>query len=189
MQGRANTWEATEHQEAAVRYAQEYDYKYSVPELCESVGIAKQSYYSWFKTPEFLTWWLGESARWRALKLPEVHKVIAEQALAKSKPGDARYDMKAVELYLQRFDEGFVPRSRQDNHNTLDITAELSDADATRRIEAMILQLAPAEQQALPAPADVIDTTCTPATSPIELALHAESDDPAQVEGLEELAR
>ena len=106
----ATQWEPTENQKAALAYAQDHDYMFSVSTLCQEIGIARPSYYDWFQHVPFADWWLGNWSKHFALHLPTIYATMMNKASGATQKGDVA----AAKLMAERFDKGYVPHTRQD---------------------------------------------------------------------------
>jgi AcrR family transcriptional regulator len=125
-------FEPSKNQLAAVKAWQERDYAASVLEVCQEIGISRQAYYQWFDNEAFCDWWQGQADRWFALQRPRILAAIAAGATEDKPKGNP----KDRELFLQRFDKGFMPKSKQEISATVDasINFESMTDDELKRI-------------------------------------------------------
>ena len=87
----------------------EHSYLISVTKACATCKVGRRTYYDWFDNPAFCQWWLDQAHRHFALQLPRIHGAVLRGATEEDAPGNPM-DRRT---FLERFDEGFAPRSRQ----------------------------------------------------------------------------
>ena len=94
----------------AMEYMQDVDYRCSIKVMCEAVGMAERGYYYWFKNPEFCRWWIDEADAHFARSIPYVKAAMYASATGEKVQGSP----KDREMLLQRYDEGFMPKSKRE---------------------------------------------------------------------------
>lgn len=75
----------------------------NMTKIAEAVGVNRVTLWNWQKSDEFNEWFYSESKIHNWNTLPKVHKVLEQKAL--------NGDLKAVKLYLERFDVEYNPKS------------------------------------------------------------------------------
>jgi len=110
-------WTPTANQEAMLSFMQEKHYRGSITAACKAVGITRQAYYQWHQGADFREWWNEQSERHFLLQLPATYGAILESATGLVPMGSAP----DRSLFLTRFDERFVPRSRSTIHSQVDV--------------------------------------------------------------------
>ncbi len=115
----------------ALEYLRSKDYKSSVTQLCEAIGISRRAYYYWFDNPRFVNWWNEQCERHFALRRGAVYAALYEAATERVGRDDSRHNPSAIKLYLERFDEKYAPRSREDHTGKLSWAEILRIGDAT----------------------------------------------------------
>ena len=108
MKNDMTNWTPTENQLKALKHAQEQRYDYSVTALCQAIGIARQSYYGWFETPEFSEWWINALERHFGQRLGKWYQGL-EQIGTGASDGKAS----AYKILLERFDKAYLPKTKQ----------------------------------------------------------------------------
>lgn len=126
----------SETQKSALEAFQARKYLCTVAEACEAAGLSSRAYYHWFeKCPGFEKWWAAKADLFFARKLPKVKGAVLDAAVSKFDKDAGKYNSKAQELFLQRFDRGFVPRSRSDVEHSGKVSLDwsnMTDADLER---------------------------------------------------------
>lgn len=109
-------YEPTEGQLRLLKAFQSKNYLCTVEEGCKAAGYeTRQSFYDQYDDyPGFEQWWADQADLFFLRRLPAVKAAIASAATTPTSRKDKKYNPKAQELFLQRFDRGFVPRSRKD---------------------------------------------------------------------------
>jgi hypothetical protein len=104
---------------------QERRYACTVVAAAKAVGVTKQAYYEWHRTPAFRAWWNEQLERWMA---EQKHRVLAtllggatERFQNSGKEPDAKPDAALVKLFLERFDAGYAPRQRKEITGALEV--------------------------------------------------------------------
>ena len=119
----------TPNMRLAVRYLKGCDYDSKVSVMCESIGIARRSYYDWWEKPGFGEWWDAQSVAHFTRRLPAVRAAALAAALEVTGRGDKKHDVAAIKLVMERFDEGYAPRSRQDQTTRTEHGADVNLLD------------------------------------------------------------
>ncbi len=116
-------FQPNENQKRVLEAFQEGDFTISVVDVCQAAGISRSAYYLWFQDAGFRRWWNNEADRWAALQRP---RIIGAMVAAATGPCPASrgsaFDRK---LFLERYDEGYSPKSRQQVSGGLDVDATL----------------------------------------------------------------
>ena len=103
-------WTPTDNQLEALRLAEKAEWKYTVGNLCQDVGISRAAYYQWFDTPGFVEWWGTAVDRWFTMRMPGMYGDVLEAVRMEG----SKRNISAAKLLAERFDKRYVPRSRQD---------------------------------------------------------------------------
>jgi hypothetical protein len=101
MLGGLTTFRPTANQKAAMSYMQECDYDCTITETCKAIGICRQSYYQWFRRPEFVKWWNEQQERHFVMAAGRVQAAVLKGAVTNDAPGSAT-DRK---LFFDRLDK------------------------------------------------------------------------------------
>ena len=112
-------WTPDERHTAALTYARERGYRYSVTDLCAEIGIGRRTYYDWFANPAFDAWWQRGWQEWFTRELPGVYGDL--------RAGEA--NAHSAKLLIERFDRGYKPQSRQEQVHSGGVNVDLSDMD------------------------------------------------------------
>jgi hypothetical protein len=120
MTENAANWEPSENQKRVLAAAQDDGYEQTIEKMCDVAGINRRTYYRWFDDQGFLDWWQYEADKYFIRQLPRVQRAAVKASLEKGAPGSVA-DRKLV---LERFDKGFAPRTRQEQHHTGNVTIE-----------------------------------------------------------------
>ena len=110
MQKDSTDFAPSETQKALLSVMQECDYGRSITEACAEAKVGRRTYYGWLESPHFSRWWLQQAERHFARSLPAIYGSIVLSATGKDSSGS----IAAARLFLERFDKGFVPRTRKD---------------------------------------------------------------------------
>ncbi len=120
----------SDNQKAVLKAFQAENYNCSVEAACEVAGLSRRSYYDWFDDCEgFTNWWQERADDFFAKRLPRVKGAMLASAIEHAGKGDKKYNPKAQELFLQRFDKGFVPRT----HREINVKGSLGIDEGTTR--------------------------------------------------------
>ena len=120
-------FQPTESQEIILKAFQAENYLCTVEKACSVIdGLARSTYYDWFDHPDFTEWWQEQADEFFAKRLPKVKGAMLAGAIEHAGKGDKKYNPKAQELFLQRFDKGFVPRSKKEVEHSGQIGVNLS---------------------------------------------------------------
>ena len=92
------------------------DYGLTVSEACGEAGIDRTCYYRWHQIEGFRRWWNDQTERYFSRMLPRVLSAIYKGAIEDGAGGN-HADRK---LFLERFDAGYAPKSRQEVAGHLD---------------------------------------------------------------------
>lgn len=103
-------WAPTDNMRKALGCAEDWDWDFTVTMLCESVGIARRSYYDWMESPSFRTWWADQQDHYFALQRHKVVDAMIKQATGQRTKGNTA----AQKLFLELYVDNYAPRSRQD---------------------------------------------------------------------------
>ena len=106
----SSTWEPNDNQLAALDYAREHDYLINVSEMCREIGCSRQATYQWNDCADFVRWWNRKRQEFFGARLDHVHGMVYARATGRSAKGSTQ----DAKLFLERFDGGYAPRSRQD---------------------------------------------------------------------------
>ena len=124
----------SETQLAAARAFQASDYVCSIAQAMATVGLTADCYHKWFArdaTGEFAAWWRAEAERHFGKLLPRMYGALARQAT-----GNGDGNPTAMKTYLERFDDGFTPRTKTDTNLSATVgyidLKELSDDEVAR---------------------------------------------------------
>ena len=115
---------------AALKTWQDKDYDCTVAEGMLGAERARETWYAWMGLPEFASWWEAEARKHFMRLMPRIYAAMCKAATGKGGLDLSRgaADRKTL---LERFDKGFVPRSRQDITGdvglSLDLTAMTED--------------------------------------------------------------
>ena len=103
-------WKPTENMLAVLKLAQDSDYEMSVTAICKAAGIARMSWYDYWETPTFVKWWTHAFEKHFAGRLPHVYAAL-DQSARGNRPA---VNTQAAKLLMERFDEGYAPKTRAD---------------------------------------------------------------------------
>ena len=103
-------WRPNDNQKAALEYAREVQYQTRVTKLAEQLGITKQAIYGWNDCKEFVEWWAKHRQKFFETRLDHIHAAIYARATGLSAKGSTQ----DAKLFLERFDEDYVPASRKE---------------------------------------------------------------------------
>jgi len=124
-------FEPTEKMRDLLNAWREEDYACSISEACRRADVHRSMWYEWIHRPGFVGWWLAEAQAHFGGRIPEVYSVLFAAA-----SGDRRGDTSAAKLILERFDDMYAPRSRQEQkieadvgESTLDRIMRLADGE------------------------------------------------------------
>ena len=138
FKGGARDFTPSEKQRSLLMAAQDASYGGCVRAWCRAAEIHHGSYYRWIEDPNFCKWWRAEAEKFFCLRLPRIHAALFDAATRPRTRKEAQIDVAAAKLVLERYDKGFVPRSRQDHVVTpgvLDLS-EMSDDELARACKA-----------------------------------------------------
>ena len=127
-------WTPNKNHLAVLKAIQARNYLLGTVEAIRECGLHESTYYLWIDNPAFVTWWEDQAESFFTLRLPRVKAAVLDAATGKFDKDDGKYNSKAQELFLQRFDKGFVPRSQKKVQHSggigvdLDLS-QLTDAD------------------------------------------------------------
>lgn len=129
-------YEPSETQQSTLEAFQATNYLCTVVEGCEAAGLTARSFYLWFhEMPGFSEWWSAQADLFFSRKLPKVQGALFNAATGLFDKDTGKHNSKAQELFLQRYDRGFVPRSRKEIEHSgkvgLDVSG-MTDADLER---------------------------------------------------------
>ena len=115
-------------QKLLLKAFQDKKYLCTVEEGCKKAGFeSRQTFYDQFDNcPGFEEWWAAEADLFFQRKLPKVKASVLDAAISKFDKDDGKYNSKAQELFLQRFDKGFVPRSKKEVEHSGQVGVNLS---------------------------------------------------------------
>ena len=111
----AAEYEPTENQLAVLHAFQASKYLGTQKESCRAAGVDRGQYHRWFhNSPGFAAWWEAQAETFFHRGLPAVHARVADSAAKLFGRDDPKPDTASAKLFMERFDKGFVPRSRKD---------------------------------------------------------------------------
>lgn len=116
-------FEPSENQRRVLAAFQGKGYLCTVEDGCKLGGVTRQPWYEWFDNPGFAAWWQMKAETWFARQLPRVQAALVSAATSAQDHKAAKYNPKAIELFLQRFDKGFIPASKQISEVQVDVTS------------------------------------------------------------------
>ncbi len=136
----------SENQLKVLTAIQDTDYSATTLDVCKRAGITPQAYYKWFRNEAFREWWQGELDRFFAFRRGRVVAAVYEAAISeKPQPRGSTTDRR---LFLERYDKGYMPRSKQEmvHRGTVPIDlSQMSTEELERQAHAMGLR-EPAEE-------------------------------------------
>ena len=138
FKGGATDFTPSKKQLSLLMAAQKASYGGGVRAWCRTAEIHHGSYYRWIEDPNFRRWWMAEAEKFFCLRLPRIYGALFDAATRPRKRKDAQIDVAAAKLVLERYDKGFVPRTRQDHvvaAGVLDLT-DLTEAELSRACKA-----------------------------------------------------
>lgn len=91
--------------------------------IAKDAGVERTTIYEWRKNPEFVKWFRDEVETAYRAGLPEIYKSIKMIAT-----GDSKDKMKALELYLKRFDIDFLDKHKVELEDNVYINFVPADA-------------------------------------------------------------
>jgi len=119
-------FQPSENQKSILEAFHEGKYVVSVSDACKAVGISRNAYYLWFQDEGFCQWWNKESDRWAAMQRCRIVGAIVGAATS----GDASRDTKGStadrKLFLERYDAGYMPKSRKELEHHGSVPIDLS---------------------------------------------------------------
>ena len=137
IKGSATEFAPSEKQLSLLMATQKASYGGGVRAWCRAVGIHHGSYYRWLNDPNFRRWWMDRQEKYFVNALPQVFGAIMQAATEKRAPGEAKFNLVALRLFLERFDKNFIPKTRRKNHITADFKfSEMTDAELERAAQA-----------------------------------------------------
>ena len=83
--------------------------------FCDAAGVTTPIYYSMLNNPEAAVWWREQTAERAQRHAPAVYEAMAAAA--------KRGDTAAMKLFMERWDTGYAPRSRQDQLVRAEVTS------------------------------------------------------------------
>ena len=92
----------------ALRFAQDHGYKYSITELCQTVGISRECFYHWRTYPDFVRYWTEALDSYFAGKLDSLY---AEQAVIAEKGAQNTSQTAAAKFLAERFDAAYAKQA------------------------------------------------------------------------------
>jgi hypothetical protein len=96
--------EFTAKQLACIEYANAHEWDFSVTDLCNAIGIARNTFYGYFDHADFKLAYDGAHSRFMTLRLARVYNTVEMTALNGGSPG-----VQAAKLLAERFDEHYIP--------------------------------------------------------------------------------
>ena len=122
MPDRHKTFKPTPAMQKFLDYFQEQEYACPVAAAIEHIGIARSTYHTWLKNPDFTAWWLDHETEFFRCATGQVHAALLRAAT--SKPGTSS-DRR---LFLERFDQQFGKNTGPASGKTFeDELAEIED--------------------------------------------------------------
>lgn len=108
-------FQPTVSQRIILKAFQTRNYLCSVEEACSVIEkFARSTYYDWFDHPDFTEWWQDQADEFFVKRLPKVKAAVLDAATKTFGRKAGKYNSKAQELFLQRFDKGFIPKTRKE---------------------------------------------------------------------------
>jgi hypothetical protein len=105
----------TSEMQAALKAFQDADYGCTVEEGMTAAGMSRRTFYDWHEMQEgFSVWWNDRAEAHFAKRLPKIMKNLTRASEGEYSRADKKADAALIRLFLERFDKGFVPRSRQE---------------------------------------------------------------------------
>jgi hypothetical protein len=105
-------FQPTDNMLAAVQFARENNFDKSGPQCAAAAGGSRTNWYAWVQKSAFVRWWYGEADDHFIGLLPQVWAASFKRStgvLPVKEGGDPR----DAKLLAERFDNGYVPRSKQ----------------------------------------------------------------------------
>jgi len=118
-------WTPQANQRKLLNYVQGKQYDCHILDACAECEIGRRTYYDWFDNPDFVQWWQAEHERFFTLGLNEVHAAIRDGAVGGKRGGNTA----AQKLYLERFDAGYMPKSKQEIDGRVTIEGLIAELD------------------------------------------------------------
>jgi len=118
-------YQPSDSQRAAATAFQAVNYNCTIEGGMSGAGLVRQTWYDWMDSPEFAAWWEAQAHKHFMRLLPRVYGAMHTAAVGegdKNLRGGAS-DRKTI---LERWDKGFVPRSRQEVDQQGTITLDLT---------------------------------------------------------------
>jgi len=106
----------SDNQLAVLKVWRRHDYCCTVSQAMSEAGLDRTIWYDWFAKPEFAAWWQEQADSWAAQQLPRVQANLIRMATEPARTGVRYGDAAAARTVLERYDAGFAPRSRTDQH-------------------------------------------------------------------------
>lgn len=86
---------------------------------CDATGISRNTFYKWYRKPEFVVWVNAQVRSLAAYEAAQVRSFLVHRAM--------RGDLRAIELYLRLY-EGGTMRHLDTRHELIAEDRELADA-------------------------------------------------------------
>ncbi len=147
MRQNSTEFEPSENQKAVLEAFRERDYVLSVTDACRTAGVHRSTFYLWFQDAGFRAWWNNEADRWATLQRPRI--IGAMVAAATSPEIGVRGSASDRKLFLERYDEGYSPKSRRQVSGGLDVDATFRNMtdEELRRLDEAVRDEVPADNE------------------------------------------
>ena len=119
-------FQPNENQKSILEAFHEGKYVVSVSDACKAVGISRNAYYLWFQDEGFCQWWNKESDRWAAMQRCRIVGAIVGAATSGETSRDTKGSTADRKLFLERYDAGYMPKSRKELEHHGSVPIDLS---------------------------------------------------------------
>ncbi len=124
------------NQLAFVTFQEANGYAGSYVKAGVSIGVTHSAISQWFNKPAFAEWYQAQAEEWYRKRLPDIYKAVRVSAVG-AVDKRLRGSAKAQELYLQRFDRGFIPKSQQSVDARITQEAPAYELAASKLLDAL----------------------------------------------------
>lgn len=119
-------WQPNENQKAVLEAFLDGGFAVSVVEACQVAGISRSAYYLWFKDEGFRRWWNDQSDRWATMQRCRIVGAMVEAATSDAPSRETRGSTADRKLFLERYDEGYMPKSKRELEHSGPVPIDLS---------------------------------------------------------------
>jgi len=111
------------HQRAYLSYCQSVNYRCSNREAADAAGIDEAASRRWHeRNTGFSAWWNAHYQAHFTRRIPRVYGQLHARATGE----DVLCDVPAAKLLIERYDDGYLPKSRQELAGRLGVDVDLS---------------------------------------------------------------